>query len=453
MSIEKWINTRSRYLNNIPAKPGPVLYWMSRDQRVQHNWALLTAQNIALELQSPLIVAFNLTPSFPLANLRHYDFMLTGLKEVEKDLLSLNIPFIMLYGDPQQTLPAYIHQNHISTVVMDFSPLKIAKQWKQTLVAQTQATLIETDAHNIIPIWQASDKQEYAARTIRPKIHKQLPQYLAPIPAIQPMPPHNLPQSHQPTDWDYAYAQLNSNTEIKPITWLTPGPQAAQQTLDHFLTHKAPTYATNRNDPSKDALSNLSPYLHFGHISAQHIALQTTHLESFFEELVVRRELADNFCHHNPHYDSLACAPNWAQQTLADHQQDPREYLYTQQELEQALTHDPAWNAAQTQMLTTGKMHGYMRMYWAKKILEWTPSPAEAYQIAIYLNDTYSIDGRDPNGFTGIAWAIAGVHDRPWKERPIFGKIRYMNYNGLKRKFDIQSYIEKHLPSQKSLFN
>jgi deoxyribodipyrimidine photo-lyase len=267
------------------------------------------------------------------------------------------------------------------------------------------------------------------------------------------MPSENLPSNHQLINWDKTYAQLNINTQIKPITWLTPGPQAAQQTLQHFLVHKAATYATDRNDPAKNALSNLSPYLHFGHISAQHIALQTTHLESFFEELVVRRELADNFCHYNPHYDSLAGAPNWSQQTLADHQHDPREYLYTQQELEQALTHDPAWNAAQVEMVTTGKMHGYMRMYWAKKILEWTPSPTQAYQIAIYLNDTYNLDGRDPNGFTGIAWAIAGIHDRPWKERPIFGKIRYMNYNGLKRKFEIQRYIDKFLPSQMSLFN
>ncbi len=447
MIIEKIINTRSRYLNNIPVKSGPVLYWMSRDQRVQHNWALLTAQNIALELHSPLIVAFNLTPSFPLANLRHYNFMLTGLREIEQDLLALNIPLIMLYGEPQQNLPTYINQNNISTVVMDFSPLKIAKQWKQTLVAQTKATLIETDAHNIIPIWQTSDKQEYAARTIRPKIHKQLPQYLTPIPPTQSMPSENLPSNHQLINWDKTYAQLSINTQIKPITWLTPGPQAAQQTLQHFLTHKAATYATDHNDPAKNTLSNLSPYLHFGHISAQYIALQTTHLESFFEELVVRRELADNFCHYNPHYDSLAGAPNWAQQILADHQHDPREYLYTQQELEQALTHDPAWNAAQVEMVTTGKMHGYMRMYWAKKILEWTPSPTQAYQIAIYLNDIYSLDGRDPNGFTGIAWAIAGIHDRPWKERPIFGKIRYMNYNGLKRKFEIQRYIDKFLPS------
>jgi deoxyribodipyrimidine photo-lyase len=204
-----------------------------------------------------------------------------------------------------------------------------------------------------------------------------------------------------------------------------------------------------RNDPAKDGQSNLSPYMHFGHISAQRIALDVSmsdinkeSREAFLEELIVRRELSDNFCFYNAHYDNFDGFPEWGKKTLNAHRKDKREYLYNIKQFENAETHDDLWNAAQIQMLKTGKMHGYMRMYWAKKILEWTESPEKAMEIAIYLNDRYELDGRDPNGYTGIAWSIGGLHDRAWNERPVFGKIRYMSYNGCKTKFDVIKYIE-----------
>jgi Deoxyribodipyrimidine photo-lyase type II (EC 4.1.99.3) len=161
------------------------------------------------------------------------------------------------------------------------------------------------------------------------------------------------------------------------------------------------------------------------------------------EELIVRRELSDNFCFYNASYDSLKGFPLWAKATLHDHRKDPRAYSYTLKELENAQTHDELWNAAQREMTLKGKMHGYLRMYWAKKILEWTETPVQALRIAIYLNYKYELDGRDPNSYTGIAWCIGGVHDRPWKEREIFGKIRYMSYRGMHSKFNVSEYITK----------
>jgi deoxyribodipyrimidine photo-lyase len=213
-----------------------------------------------------------------------------------------------------------------------------------------------------------------------------------------------------------------------------------------------------RNNPTRDAQSNLSPYLHFGQISAQRVALEVLKYLSlppfaregteggishaaFLEELIIRRELSDNFCFYNRDYDNFEGFPDWAKKTLNKHRKDRRDYIYTVKQFEHAKTHDDLWNAAQMEMAKRGKMHGYMRMYWAKKILEWTESPEKAMEVAIYLNDQYELDGRDPNGYAGIAWSIGGVHDRAWNERPIFGKIRYMSYNGCKAKFDIKQYI------------
>jgi len=219
--------------------------------------------------------------------------------------------------------------------------------------------------------------------------------------------------------------------------------------METFFEHKLGHYDRYKNDPNREATSNLSPYIHFGQIAAQRIALEALQFEpgsgqqAFLEELVVRRELADNFCYYNRLYDQFRGFPHWARQTLKDHWSDPRPYLYPLEQFEQAATHDPVWNAAQDEMRITGNMHGYMRMYWAKKILEWTQSPQQALDFAVYLNDRYQLDGRDPNGYAGIAWSIGGVHDRAFKERDVFGKIRYMSLKGLERKFDTAGYMAK----------
>ncbi|MGB6281965.1 MAG: deoxyribodipyrimidine photo-lyase [Syntrophobacteria bacterium] len=430
---------------------GSVLYWMSRDQRVNDNWALLFAQELALERKVSLGVVFCLAPSFLNATSRQYGFMLKGLQEVENHLAELNIPFFLLIGSPEQELPAFLVKHHIGGLVTDFDPLRIKQQWKKEVAAHIKSRIYEVDGRNIVPCWEASSKKEYAAYTLRPKIHRALPEFLKDFPLAQKH-PFPWPKKVKKTNWDKAEISLKIDRSVPEIDWLLPGEKAAAATLDRFLTKKLSAYASRRNDPTEDGVSNLSPYLHFGQISAQRVALQLKKKkvnkeskDGFLEELIVRRELSDNFCFYNPDYDRFAGFPEWAQKTLNEHRGDKREYLYSLEQFEDGKTHDDLWNAAQMEMVHRGKMHGYLRMYWAKKILEWTGSPEEALEVAILLNDKYELDGRDTNGYVGIAWSVGGVHDRAWKERPIFGKIRYMSYGGCKAKFDVNSYIKHNL--------
>ncbi len=429
---------------------GPVIYWMSRDQRVHDNYALLYAQKLALERKTPFGVMFNVVPDFLSASFRQYDFMLKGLKELENELKEYNIPFFLLTGDPAREIAGFIESNGISTLVSDFDPLKIKRRWKKEVADRIQIPFFEVDSHNIIPCRYVSVKQEFAAYTLRPKIHNHLPEFLTEFPAVKKMKTSEA-FSADPIDWEKVYKSINADRSVGRVDWIKPGEHSAHQTLKEFLEVKFENYATDRNDPVKDAQSGLSPYLHFGQIAAQRAALEIKKSggdqeseKAFLEELIVRRELSDNFCFYNTEYDSVSGFPEWAKETLKQHKNDKREYIYTQVQFEKAQTHEDLWNAAQKELVTTGKMHGYMRMYWAKKILEWTDSPNEALKIAIQLNDKYEIDGRDPNGYAGCAWSIGGLHDRPWSEREVFGKIRYMNRNGAKRKFDIDTYIQKH---------
>jgi deoxyribodipyrimidine photo-lyase len=437
---------------------GPIIYWMSRDQRVHDNWALLFAQELALEQKGDLIVLFSLVPEFLEATLRQYDFMLKGLMDLEKEFKKYNIPFLMLLGEPAAEIPKFIKKNKAGILVSDFDPLKIKRKWKNEITKKIEIPFYEVDAHNIVPCFYASPKQEFGAYTIRPKIHKNLPEFLDEFPKLKKMKSNTSFLSNK-IDWKKIYSSLKVDEKVKPVDWIKPGEKAAHKTLKDFIENKIDNYDELRNDPNANVLSNLSPYLHFGQISAQRVALVVNGLvdhpsvESFLEELVVRKELSDNFCFYNNNYNSFKGFPDWAKKTLNDHKKDEREFNYTLKKFEEAKTHEDLWNAAQKQLVNTGKLHGYMRMYWAKKILEWTKSPEDALKIAIHLNDKYEIDGRDPNGYTGCAWAIGGVHDRAWAERPVFGKIRYMNRNGAKRKFDIEKYISKHSSTQNNLFD
>lgn len=441
---------RVRLLQKGNETNGPVIYWMSRDQRVHDNWALLFAQELAVEKKKNLAVVFNLVPTFLEATIRQYGFMIKGLQQVESELNKFNIPFFLTRGNPENEIPLLLNKLNASILVSDFDPLKIKRIWKRDVAKKINIPFFEVDAHNIVPCLFISNKVEFGAYTIRPKIHKALPEFLDEFPELKKMKSSEL-QSEK-INWTEIINSLEVNKKVKEVDWIKPGEANAQITLKEFLESRLDRYAEDRNDPNKNALSNLSPYLHFGQISAQRVALTVEQFykknpsaEAFLEELIVRRELSDNFCYYNPKYNSFEGFPDWAKKTLNDHRKDKREFTYTLEEFEQAKTHDELWNAAQMEMVTTGKMHGYMRMYWAKKILEWSKSPEEALRIAIYLNDKYELDGRDPNGYVGCAWSIGGVHDRAWTERPVFGKIRYMNFNGAKRKFDVQSYIDKHL--------
>jgi len=439
---------RVEYIREGRPGRGPVAYWMSRDQRSADNWALLFAQETAIAHTLPLVVVFCLSDSFPGATLRQYGFMLRGLEKVSRSLGALSIPFFLLPGEPADTLPAFIKGHDISFLVADFDPHRVKRQWKEAVIRRTKVPVYEVDAHNIVPCRAASDKCEYGAHTIRRKIRRLLPVFLDDMPVLQRH-PWTSELKGDGVDAKTLLDTLRTDRSVEEVDWLTPGEDEAHIVLRSFTEEKLDRYETDRNDPVKDCQSNLSPYLHFGQISAQRVALEVRDCpapigakDAFLEEHIVRRELADNYCLHTPNYDRFEAFPEWAKKTLNDHRPDRRPYLYSLRELENAETHDELWNAAQTQMAKTGKMHGYLRMYWAKKILEWTASPEEAISAAVCLNDRYELDGRDPNGYTGIAWSIGGVHDRPWGERNVFGKIRYMSYNGCASKFSVKRYIE-----------
>ena len=452
-------------LTQNPGKPGPVFYVMSRDVRLQDNHALRAAQDAAIDSQQPLIVVFNLLPKTGVRTHEQFMFLLDGVEEVANKVKQLNIGFVLTQGNPTETLPRLLNEHDAGAVYFDLNPLRGPRAMQKAVAAKIEAPCFVVDTHNIIPLWVISDKEEFAAHTIRNKVHKNLAEWL-----VEPAQTEKHPISSDLFEADFAAARASVTAEKTGVEYRwKAGEDAATKELGAFLNDRLPNYAEDRNVPTRDQQSNLSPYLHYGNISALRVALNTIDhvneepllfqkgkltsyegeptladsMNAFLEELIVRKELADNYCFYNPNYDDLAGAKDWGRKTLQDHEEDKRDYTYTQDEWEAANTHDEPWNAAQREMMRNGKMHGYMRMYWAKKILEWSASPTEALATAIYLNDKYSIDGGDPNGYTGIMWSIAGIHDRPWFEREVFGKIRYMNRGGLERRFNVEEYIKQ----------
>ena len=441
--------SRGRVLKSGKHSGNSVLYWMTRDKRVADNWALIAAQKVAIDNKVPLIVCFQYLGDFPSSNIRQYGFLMRGLQETSRKLYNLNIDFYLLQGSAGFKIPELIEKRSVGTMIVDYSPLKIYRSRLKKVLQKVNIPSYQVDTHNIIPVWAASDKKEYAAYTIRKKITSQLNNYLTDIPKVIQHPFDG--EKLKNKTFDKVILSLNINHSVKEVDWLLPGETAAFDKLN-YLKKGLKHYSVDRNNPNLKALSDLSPYFHFGQISPQRVAFEISKTQlpledknAFLEEMIVRRELSDNFCEYEPNYDFFEGFHPWAQKTLNEHRNDEREFLYSPNQFEVGETHDPLWNAAQNQMMNFGKMHGYMRMYWAKKILEWSPSPEVALQTAIELNDKYELDGRDPNGYTGVAWSIGGIHDRAWFERPVYGKIRYMNYNGCKSKFDVKKYIEENL--------
>lgn len=446
---------RVRTLSDGQLGTGSVIYWMSRDNRVADNWALIHAVEYAREHGTTVEVVYNLEIGYLHGSLHQHLFKVAGLKEVADRLHDLEIPFHIISGtDTHKDLATFLHKQKPVCVITDFDPLHIKQRWVRHAQKHITCPLYEVDAHNIIPAWIASDKEEFAAYTFRPKVRKLFSEFCTDFPSITK---HLIPEKNkklkQPRiNWD-ALEKADVPDRGTDTSWIVPGEKAARRAAKKFAEDRLRQYAEKRNDPTQDAQSDLSPYFHYGHIAPQRVAYDIWNMKGmrgdsakdFLEELVVRRELSDNFCLYNSHYDSFEGFKDWAKQTLDAHRKDSREYVYTLSQFEKAQTHDDLWNAAQKEMVSRGKMHGYMRMYWAKKILEWTKTPEDAMKIALTMNDRYELDGRDPNGYVGVAWSIGGVHDRAWFDRPIFGKIRYMNANGARRKFDIDAYITKYL--------
>jgi deoxyribodipyrimidine photo-lyase len=442
---------RIQPLNDQPLQDGDfVLYWMQASQREAYNHALEYAIAQANEQKLPVVAVFGITDRFPEANARHYTFMIDGLQEVQQSLKQRGVQFVVQHQSPE--LAAVRMARRASMIVTDRGYLRIQKAWRHRVAEKASCRVVQVESDVVVPVEVASDKEAYAASSLRPRINAHLKRFLVPMKRT-PVRRDSLSfrfDSLDITRTDVVGSQLRADRSVAPSERLRGGASHATRLLNQFVSKKLRYYHERRNDPSLDLGSHMSPYLHFGQVSPLQIALKVRRArgkpkaakEAYLEELIVRRELSMNFVHYNPKYDSYEALPDWAKKTLRAHRKDRREYLYSSYELEHAQTHDPYWNAAQKEMVATGKMHNYMRMYWGKKILEWSPSPEEAFRTALYLNNKYELDGRDPNAFTGVAWCF-GKHDRAWPERPIFGKVRYMNDAGLRRKFDIEAYVRR----------
>jgi len=440
---------------NTTLMKGTVVYWITREFRTHDNYSLIAAQEIASDSQSELIVLINLNEEKSIDYLKPFNFFIDGLADLVNNFKKLNIPVHFVDGNSSLSIPLFLKKVKAKAIVTDFFPLRYYRNLVKKVADSIEIPVLEIDSHNIVPVRTASEKLEFAAYTIRPKINRLLPKYVI---EIQKPSSHKFNNNDTFSKCNNQFKSIVANySDENSIDWLKSGENAAQKHLEMFIHFRLEKYSIDRNNPALRGISDLSPYIHFGQISTQRIALEIQKIDcsidsknSFLEEMIVRRELSENYCHYNPNYDNLDGAHQWAKTSLNEHRSDKREFIYSLEQFETAKTHDPAWNAAQREMILTGKMHGYMRMYWAKKILEWTNNPDEAINIAIYLNDKYELDGYDPNGYVGVMWSICGVHDRAWSERPVFGKIRFMNYSGLKRKIDIGSYEKKWL--NQSLF-
>ena len=439
---------RVRALNRNARRRGAyVLYWMQASQRAWCNHALEYAVSRANRLGQPVVVFFGLSEDYPAANLRHYRFMLEGLRETRAALAERGMLMVVRRGSPPQGAVELARE--ASLAVVDRGYLRHQRSWRDAAATRMACPLIQVESDAVVPVETASGKEEYAAATLRPKITRLLERYLVPLKEDEPVRSSldmGIPGIDL-SDLDAVLAMLDIDRSVPPVAGTAGGHSHAEARLAAFLAGGLERYAEERNDPSRQGGSGLSPYLHFGQISSLRAALAAREVggpgaDAFLEELIVRRELSMNFVCFNPAYDSLEALPRWARETLREHARDRREYSYSLPDLEAARTHDPFWNAAQKEMVATGRMHGYMRMYWGKKIIEWSASPHEALRAAIYLNDRYELDGRDPNGYAGVLWCF-GKHDRAWKERPVLGKLRYLSASGLRRKFAMEAYLHR----------
>ena len=442
-----------------------VVYWMQRAQRGVDNHAVDLAVKIANLLGLPLVVYFAGVSNFPHANLRHYTFLNQGLPDIEEDLAARNISFVMRRV-PHESHEQLLADVHAAFLIGDENPMREPERWRKVLASRIKIPFWTVDADVVVPS-KLMEKAQYGAYTIRPRLHRLLPEYLHLYENLCAEYAWTVPRGFRADSVheDMTRDWKDFDRRVPPVEAWKGGTHAGLERLKFFTGKLLEDYDSQRNHPETDGTSCMSPYLHFGHVGPITIALAVDAAvkanpklraagDSYFDELIVWRELAVNFVRYTPKYDSLECAESWARTTIAEHARDEREYLYTLRQLEEAQTHDDLWNAGQIQMVRYGWMHNYVRMYWAKKILEWTPDVATAMKYAIYLNDKYFLDGRDPNGYAGIAWAILGKFDRAWGERPIFGKIRYMSGGSTGKKFDSKRYIEQMglLPEQRPLF-
>lgn len=436
---------RIQFRNKIEFSPygSCILYVMQRSQRPFENPALDVAIKIADEFLLPVkVVVFVL--KYPNANLRHYKFFLDGLSDVAEGLLNRGVSFHLKIAEDFNVIPKKILSFNPKAVVMDENPLREMEQLRIKLSKELSVPFLTVDSDVIVPS-KLVEKEIYNAKSLKIRYKKLLPQFLRKEEDKKPKIRATFVE-HSIFTLDEVKNALKLDYSVKTIE-KKGGYFEGQKVLINFLENRLKGYDKKRSDPNEDGTSKISPYLHFGHISPLKTALEvlsadapSQDIETFLDQLIIRRELAVNFVRYNKDYDSLNGCEPWALKSLEKHKGDFRE-IYSLEQMENCETKDPLWNAATKQMIETGYMHNYLRMYWSKQILLWTKTPEEAFERAVYLNDKYFLDGRDPNGYAGIAWAIGAKHDRPFPpDKPVMGLIRPMTLNGAKRKFDIDKF-------------
>lgn len=442
---------RIRELNDTPPRADGryVLYWMQNAQRAVANPALEHAVTLANARSLPVVVGFGLTADYPEANARHFAFLLQGLADVAQALARRRIGFAIRLGAPDTVALALARD--AALVVCDRGYLRHQVAWRAQVARRAGCRVVQVEGEVVVPVEAASGKHEYAARTIRPRLHRHWDEYLvatAPV-AARHAAGHGLPESAVDlADVPALLGRLNADGTVPPVARFAGGHAEARRRLRRFLDGPFAGYAQSRARPEADVVSHLGAYLHFGQIAPVEIALAAREARNagdadraaFLEELIVRRELAINHCVFESRYDSYDHAvPDWARRTLARHAHDARPHRYAPRQLEDGATHDAAWNAAMAEMRHTGYMHNRLRMYWGKKIIEWSASPEAAFETILALNNRWFLDGRDANSYANVGW-LFGLHDRPWPERPVFGTVRYLSDNFL-RKFDVAAYV------------
>lgn len=441
-----------------PRKDGKcVVYWMQRAIRAVDNPALDIATEAANLLGMPVVIYFQVIPNYPNANLRHYHFLQQGLRDVAEDAAARGVGFVVRKSAKGGgALETFLEEVEAAMVVGDENPCREPERWRAVLARRLRLPFWTVDADVVVPS-RVFGKSFFLLHHFRPHLKAELPKYL--VAPAKTMPAYAWKPSKNPAcislsdDITEGFTRLDR--AVEPVDSFTGGTHAALKRLKRFVGDELKDYEETSNHPEMRGTSRLSPYLHFGNIGPLTIALAVqkaiaegkagaTAGERYLEQLIGWRELAVLFVRHEPNYDNWECAVPWARKTLIEHAGDPRPHRYTLEQMERGETSDELWNAAQREMVATGWMHNYMRMYWAKKILEWAPDPAKAFEWAVMMNDRYELDGRDPNGYAGIAWAIVGRHDRPWFNRPVYGLVRPMTGSSIAKKFDAQAYIRRH---------
>ncbi len=458
--MDSFLDNRTTALNSKPVNPKGryVLYRMQMYKRSSHNFALNKAIDIANELKLPLVVCEMLSDTYPWASDRIHTYMLQGTADRKKALAGKGIrhALVMVKSLEEATKATARLVKEAAVLITEDFPCFVIPKMNAAMADAAPVLTLAVDSNGMIPM-SLLVKEEYAARTIRPKIHKLLPGHtgILKTPALTEKQPELKIDCEETVVEDSGIAALvatcNIDHSVPASAVYIGGEAAAQKRLSHFVNHILPAYDELRNKPDVDGCSRMSSYLHFGYISAQQIyeAVQAAEAPkeakaAYLEELIVRRELGYNFTRHNPHYNSPEGTADWAKRTMAKHANDERYARFTAAQIEAGTTEDILWNATQRELVDTGELHNYMRMLWGKKIIEWTDTYEEAFELMAHLNNKYALDGRNPNSYTGIAWCF-GKHDRAWgPERPVFGTLRYLSSASWWKKVNAKAYIKMY---------